>query len=199
MKIGILGGTFNPIHIGHLILAQNALDFCKLSEVIFVPTGCSYLKDQRLILPKNERLTMVKLAIEDNPMFSFSTVETDLEGNTYTCETLERLKIQYPEDELCFIIGADTLYSIDTWKNPDKIFSLCSIIAAPRDNHSVDDLNKQIKYLEDRFAAKIYLLNSENIDISSSTIRNKIANNESARYYLPKNVSDYIDNNQFYK
>lgn len=199
MKIGIFGGTFNPIHIGHLILAQNALDFCDLSEVIFIPTGCSYLKEQKHILPKNERLKMVEIAITDNPMFSLSTIETDTEGNTYTCETLAKLKKIYPNDELCFIIGADTLYSIDSWKNPDEIFSLSSIIAAPRDNHSLDELKKQIKYLEDKYNATIYLMDSENIEISSSVIRSKISKGSSARYYLPKNVSDYINSNNFYK
>lgn len=197
-KIGILGGTFNPIHNGHLILAQNALEFCDLDNILFIPSGCSYFKDQSLILPKNERIKMVSLAIENNDKFILSTIETEKEGNSYTYETLTELTNNNPNSDYYFIIGADTLYSIETWKNPDIIFSLSNIIVAPRDYKNQIELKKQADYLRNKFNANIIILDSPNIDISSTVLRNKVKNNKSIKYYVPDNLYEYIKSQKFY-
>lgn len=197
-KIGVFGGTFNPIHIGHLILAQNALDFCDLSKIIFIPSGYSYFKDQRLILPKSRRIDMVSLAIEDNPNFELSTIECDKEGNSYTCETLRDLSGLYNNADFYYIIGDDTLFSIDTWKNPEEIFDLSSIIVAKRDYKDTTLINDRIKYLNNKYNANIILLDSPNIEISSSEIRQKLRSNHSVKYYLHEKVNKYIIDNGLY-
>ena len=124
-KIGILGGTFNPIHNGHLLLAEQARCFYGLDQVLFIPSGCSYMKRQEEILPGEIRFQMVQLAIADNPYFCVSDMEIVREGNSYTCETITRLHAQYPEDELYYIVGADTLFQMEFWKNPEQIFTQC--------------------------------------------------------------------------
>lgn len=197
MKIGILGGTFNPIHNGHLILAQNALEFCNLEKVLFMPSGCSYLKNQSLILPKNRRIDMVEFAIEDNPCFELSTIETDRAGNTYTYETLQQLH-SISKDEYYFIVGDDTLFSIETWRNPDIIFDLATLVVAPRDFIDINKILTKKITLEQKFNANIIILDTPNIDISSHMIREKIKSSESFKDYLPEKVYDYIILNNLY-
>ena len=124
-KIGILGGTFNPIHNGHLLLAEQARCFYGLDQVLFIPSGCSYMKRQEEILPGEIRFQMVQLAIADNPYFCVSDMEIVREGNSYTCETITRLHAQYPEDELYYIVGADTLFQMEFWKNPFHAVPSC--------------------------------------------------------------------------
>ena len=131
-KIGILGGTFNPIHNGHLLLAEQARCFYGLDQVLFIPSGCSYMKRQEEILPGEIRFQMVQLAIADNPYFCVSDMEIVREGNSYTCETITRLHAQYPEDELYYIVGADTLFQMEFWKNPEQIFTQCITAASVR-------------------------------------------------------------------
>lgn len=199
IKVGILGGTFNPIHNGHILLAQKAFDFCDLSKVLIMPTGCSYLKDQRLILPKMDRINMVKLAITGCSYFELSEIETNKEGNTYTFETLKELNEVHPDWLLHFIIGADTLYSIETWKNPQDIFDRAVIIAAKRNHHSDKELIKQSNYLKDKFNARIIFLDSDDIDISSSEIREFIKKNKSVKEMVPYEVLKYIESKGLYK
>lgn len=199
MRIGILGGTFNPIHIGHLILAENTITELNLDKVIFMPSGVSYLKDQNTIVSAEHRINMVKLAIAGNNHFELSTMETEREGDTYTYETLNTLKSQNTQDELYFIGGADTLMNIDSWKRPDLIFKACTLVIAPRDFIERNTLEERSLFLKEKYNAKIIILNSSNIDISSSDIRNRIKTNKSAKYYLPDNVIEYILTNSLYE
>ena len=199
MKIGILGGTFNPIHQGHLILAENAYSELNLDKVIFMPSGISYLKDQTTIVSSEHRINMIRLAIASNNHFELSTMETKRQGNTYTYETLTALKSQNTQDELYFIGGADTLINIDTWRNPDVIFESCKLIIAPRDFIERKKLEEKSTMLSQKYNADIFILNSNNIDISSSDIRYKINNKISVKYYLPDSVIEYIAYNSLYK
>lgn len=198
-KIGILGGTFNPIHIGHLILAENACEFCKLDKVLIMPSGCSYLKDQSEIATREDRINMVKLSIEDNSRFELSTIETEREGNSYTADTLSLLVRENPEVEYYYIIGADTLYGMENWKDPQVIFDNTVIVVAPRDFKSIDELNKKTADLQNRFNARIILLNTTNLDISSSDIRDLIKVGRSCKYYLKDSVIEYIKNKRLYE
>lgn len=199
MKIGILGGTFNPIHMGHLILAENAYSELKLDKVIFMPSGISYLKDQSIIASAEHRINMVRLAIADNKHFELSTMETEREGNTYTYETLKALKTQNTKNQLYFIGGADTLLNIESWKCPELIFKYASLVYAPRDHKEAKILDDKAEELRNKFDAEILNLNAPDIDISSSYIREKIKNNISVRYYLPDKVEAYILENSLYK
>ena len=198
MKVGILGGTFNPIHTGHLILAENAYDYMHLDRVLFVPSGISYLKDQSEILPAYHRVEMVRRAIANNPHFAVSTIETEREGNSYTYETLETMKRENPEDELFFIGGADILMTIHTWNEPGRILKNAKLVIAPRNDTPMEELEAQKKMLQERFCATVHLLHTTDLEISSSDIRERIENGHSVRYYIPDIVVDYIKEHKLY-
>lgn len=199
MKTGILGGTFNPIHQGHLILAENAYAQLALDKIIFIPSGISYLKDQKTIVDSTHRINMVSLAINGNNHFEASDIEIKREGNTYTYETLEALKSQNTQDELYFIGGADTLFNIDSWKCPDLIFKLCTLVIAPRDFAEGKAIKDKADMLKDKYNASVIILDSPNIDISSSSLRDRIKKGISVRYYMPDSVNEYIKTNNLYK
>lgn len=197
-KVGIMGGTFDPIHYGHLILAQNALETYDLDEIMFVPSGTPWLKDSTKVLSRNKRVSMTGIAIEDNPKFALSTIEIDREGNSYSYETVEELKKEQPETDFYFILGADSLLEIEKWKHPDRLMAECTLLAAVRDNCDEDGLKKQIGYLEEKYNAVIRILPARRIDISSSDIRNLISEGKSVRYMLPNQVIKFIEKNHLY-
>ena len=123
-KIGIMGGTFNPIHIGHLTLAQRVLDDLKLDEIWFIPTGCSYMKSNKDMVSPEERYHMTSLAIENHSQMKCLDIEIKRQGYTYSYETLEQLKNLYPQNVFYFIFGADCLFQIEEWKYPERIFRI---------------------------------------------------------------------------
>ena len=198
-NVGIMGGTFNPIHIGHLIIAERAREQFHLDEVIFMPSGMPYMKSENDMLPKDIRTEMTKLAIEDNPFFDISTIEVDREGKTYTYETLEQLRSNNESTEYYFIMGADSLWKIEDWKEPQKIFANCHVLAAVRENRSSIEMEEQVAHLKDKYNASIFLLESSDIEISSTMIRNMVREGESIRYLVPEAVYDYIIKNKLYK
>lgn len=198
-KIGIIGGTFNPIHYGHLLLGEQAIEICQLDQVMFLPSGTSYMKDYQHILPGEIRLKMVELAIKGNPHFFASDMEVKRTGYSYTADTLLELHQMYPEYSLSFIIGADNLFSIETWKDPDIIFQNCTLIAAFRNNHKEEELISKKLELEQKYGAHIILLPERRVDISSSEIRERIKNDKSVSYLLPGNVLEFIKDNHFYE
>lgn len=197
-KIGILGGTFNPIHIGHLILAENARSIFNLDYVYFMPNGIAYFKKDIAIAKAADRINMINLAIESNEYFMLDDRETKREGNSYTCDTIEELINEFPEDYLYYVIGEDTLYSIESWKNPEIIFKNCTIIVTKRNNTNDTSIKKQINYLKDKFNCNIELMNVNEIDISSTDIRNRINNKTSIKYLVPESVEKYIMENGIY-
>lgn len=195
---GIMGGTFNPIHVGHLLLAETAKETFSLDEILFIPSGHSYMKDSRHIAPKEMRLEMTRLAIADNPCFRLSAIEVEREGNTYTFETLLALKEGEPDTEFYFIAGADSLFNMESWKNPHIVFRNCTVLAAVRDDMNKDTLQAQIQYLNEKFDAEIYLLPLKEITISSTDIRNKWKQKKSIRYMVPDQVIDYMKEHHLY-
>lgn len=195
-NIGILGGTFNPIHIGHLLLAQNAINCLNLDKVIFIPAGIPYFKNPREIAAKNDRLEMVRLSIKDNPQFEMSTIETDKEGNSYTCDTLEELIND--DNNYYYIIGADTLFSIEKWKKPEVIFNKATVVCAHRNGYTSEQLKKQADYLSQKYNGSVLILDIKEIEISSTAIRQLIFDKKSTRYYLNSNVIDYISDHNLY-
>lgn len=198
-KIGIMGGTFDPIHYGHLLLAQNALDSYALDEILFIPSGTPWLKQSTKVLPKNKRVSMTGIGIEDNPHFALSTIEIDRDGNSYSYETVEELKKQNPGVDYYFIMGADSLLQIESWKCPDRLMKECTLLVAVRDNCDRNGLQKQIEYLKGKYAADIKILEAARIDISSTTIRNMIAEGKSVKYMLPDAVIAFIQKNHLYE
>ncbi|MBD5445090.1 MAG: nicotinate-nucleotide adenylyltransferase [Lachnospiraceae bacterium] len=194
-----MGGTFNPIHIGHLIIAERAREQFDLEEVLFMPCGMPYMKDTSELLPSDIRAKMVSLAIKDNPFFILSTIEIEKKGSTYTYETLEQLKSENPDTEYYFILGADSLWTISDWKEPEKIFKNCHILAAVRDDKSTQDMENHIIFLKNKFGADIFLLKTGQIEVSSTVIRNLLKEDLSIRYLVPNAVYDYIIKNELYK
>ena len=194
-----MGGTFNPIHTGHLLLAENARSVFGLDEILFIPSGCSYMKNQSEIRSSDERLHMTELACSDNPHFHVSSIEIEREGYTYTCDTLTQLNDLYPENDYYFLVGADTLYAMESWRNPDIIFRKAGILAAVRDGKGMEELQKQADYLNQKYHARVSLIPSCNVEISSSEIRSRCRQGLSIRYMVPEPVRKYIEENKLYE
>ncbi len=169
------------------------------NDILFIPSGCSYLKDASDILPAKDRIHMTGLAIEDNSHFALSTIEIDRGGNSYTCDTLLELKHRYPDQEYYLIVGADNLFTMEEWKDPEVIFGNAKILAAVRGSKKRADMEEKIAELKEKYHADITLLHVSHVDISSSLIREKIAQGLSIRYMLPEKVREYIIKNHFYE
>ncbi len=197
-KVGIMGGTFNPIHNGHLLLAESARKTFNLEQILFMPSGNSYLKQDIKIVSAQNRANMTALAIQGNPYFTLSTMEINRTGPTYTYETLKELKDNNPNTHYYFITGADSLLSLHTWRKPEVILSKCTVITAVRGGESVESLGIAIEHLKKQFQADIEILPIEPIDLSSSEIRRRIANGQSVQDMLPDKVLEYINENHFY-
>lgn len=199
-KIGIMGGTFDPIHVGHLILGESAYQQFDLERVLFMPSGNPPHKRHREgRATLEQRIEMVRLAIEDNSHFSLSLEEAHEKGYTYTRETLEKLTREHPDCEYYFIMGADSLFSFEEWKDPQRISELATIVVAVRDHVNDTELDEAIAHTQNKFQAKIHKLSTPNIDISSHMLRGWISSGKSCRYYLPGKVLKYIRDTDIYE
>lgn len=198
-KVGIMGGTFNPIHNGHLMIASKAKEQFALDEVLFMPCGVPYMKEAEEVESGEIRAAMTALAIQDNPFFTLSRMEIEHHGNTYTYETLERLRAAHPDTEFYFILGADSLFNLTNWVFPDRIFANCHILAAVRDHKTTAQMQEQIRLLQEHYQASIFLLKTDYLDISSSDIRRKVALGESIAEDVPEEVAAYIAAHNLYQ
>lgn len=199
-RVGLFGGTFDPIHYGHLMLAENAYDSLKLDEVLFVVSGKSYLKSN--VSKAKDRLSMTSLAISDNPHFALSTVETDRgeDVDSYSYETILTLKSHNPDTDYYFMVGADSFTYMDQWKKPDVIFENTTVTVAFREGSSIEGLkNKAKEYKEKYKNVNIEFLPFMNIGISSTDIRNRVREGRTIRYLTPEAVSLYIDKNGLFR
>lgn len=200
IKKGIMGGTFDPIHIGHLILGENAYLQFGLDSVLFMPSGNPPHKRGRTgRASTQERVDMVRLAIADNPHFELSLIETHDQGYTYTKETLLRLTKENLDTDYYFIMGADSLFSFDSWLEPGEICRLATLVVAVRNHIHAEELDRQILYLKEKYQARIEKLDTPNIDISSGTLRGWVQEGKSLRYYVKDEVIDYIRQRNLYK
>ncbi|MCI6553976.1 MAG: nicotinate-nucleotide adenylyltransferase [Lachnospiraceae bacterium] len=197
-KIGIMGGTFNPIHMGHLLLAEQAKESFCLDQVLFIPSGCPYMKDQREVADKYMRLEMARLAIADNPAFQLSAMEVEREGDSYTFETLAALREKEAEADFYFIAGADSIFDMERWKNPEAVFGYCTILAAVREGEDSLKLEKGISRLRIQYNACVKQIPMKEIGISSTDIRNRLKRGMSVRYMVPDPVISYIEKNHLY-
>jgi len=188
MRIGILGGTFNPIHIGHLTLAKEAVRQLKLDKLIFIPSYLPPHKDQKGILDAEHRFKMVASAISGNPKFEASRIEVDLKKKSYSIDTLKKLRTQYgPDTEFFFIIGSDSLKELVTWRQIDEIFKLSAFVVAKRPGFSIEETPSQVQ-----------AITMAEMDISSTEIRKRLKEGKDISNLVPDEVRGYIKDNRLY-
>lgn len=199
-RIGIMGGTFDPIHVGHLILGEAAYEQFSLDQVWFMPAGNPPHKKNRIGRATDEqRVEMVRRAIATNPHFSLSLKEMNADGYSYTYRTLEQLKEEYPNTDFYFIIGADSLFDFHEWREPARICAACTLIVATRNQTSEALLDQTIEQQRKRFGGTFYKLDTPNLDISSGMIRKWIAQKRSVKYYLLDSVFSFISEENIYE
>ncbi|MCC6963326.1 MAG: nicotinate (nicotinamide) nucleotide adenylyltransferase [candidate division Zixibacteria bacterium] len=186
-KIGVLGGAFDPIHIGHLILAQSALDELKLSRVLFVPSFAPAVAHKVIPTGFAHRLEMTRLAIAGNDRFRASAIEEVLKPPSYTVTLMERLHKEIPDAEFYFLMGADSLEQVGTWHDPERLIKLAKLVAAPR---SGSNLQSTFPFAR---------LDMPLIEISATQLRQRVRDGFSLRYLVPESVIAYIDANRLYR
>lgn len=198
-KIGVFGGSFDPIHQGHLNIAQSAYDEFGLDEVWFIPAGHSPNKDEHGMTFAEDRAAMVALAIAPYPYFKLSRIEMEAQETSYTYLTLTRLKEQYPKAELYFIMGADSLDYLEKWKHPEIICEKAIILTAVRDDMDIVAIKKKISELQDLFPAHIYPIVGGRTEVSSTELRTIYQAEGSLSALIPDVVGRYIREHGLYR
>lgn len=199
-EIGIMGGTFDPIHNGHLMLGKQAYAEYRLDQVWFMPSKTPPHKKDHRVTPVEDRLEMVRLAVAEYSYFVCSDFELWRQGNTYTAETLKLLRREYPTHNFYFIIGADSLYQMEQWYHPQEVMEQAVLLVAVREYEPVHvPLQEQIAYLKDRYGADIRLLHCQEMDISSGELREKKSRGENICSLVPFSVNQYIESRQLYR
>lgn len=198
-RVGILGGTFDPIHTGHLILAEEAYEAFELDSVLIMPNGNPPHKPGQVQATMEQRTHMAELAVSGNAHFQVSDFEKTPQDYHYTYETLEFLVAAHPDTEFYFILGADSLVHFHTWMEPGRICKCCRILAATRDRMEAEKLKAHMERLKQDFGACIELLETPNIDISSNMLRERVQKGQSIRYYVPEAVEAYIHEQHLYR
>ena len=196
VRIGVFGGTFDPIHMGHLIVAEDARAALELDKVLFIPAGQPWFKSYRQITEARHRLAMVQLAVKDNSLFDVSDIEVERSGPSYTVDTLQELHELYSDAELIVILGLDALREIDRWHQPSRVFQMASVAGMARPGATLDPsvLHAAIPGASSRMR----LLDSALIDISGTDIRKRASAGQSIRYRVPVAVERYIYDNGLY-
>lgn len=198
MNLGILGGTFDPVHNGHLIIADVAREQLNLKEVLFIPAGQPWLKVERSITPAKHRLEMLRLALEDTPYCRISEMEIKRSGPTYTIDTINELRKRLDaEDELFFILGQDILMQLPQWHDASDMVQLCYLVAAPRPGVKKPDL-KALEAQIPGITQRVMLMKEPKVDISASDIRERVARGLSVRHLVPEPVNRYIKEHRLY-
>jgi len=186
-RLGIMGGTFDPIHYGHLLSAQAVMQRLRLDGVLFVPAGLSPFKRGKELADGHHRLRMVELAIGDNPRFFASPIEIKRAGVTYTIDTIKELAAEYPNAELYFIIGADQAANLDKWKDMDGLRKICNFVCTNRPGFEAGASQKNVFYVE-----------IPAWDVSSTMIRERVKAGEGVKYLVPPDVEVYVNEHGFY-
>ena len=197
-KYGIFGGSFNPIHYGHLMICEYIKEEMGPDKVIFIPTGNPPHKE--LEVSAEDRYEMVRLAISPNPDFEISDIETTRVKKSYTVDTIRELKKIYKEEKLYFLIGLDSLFQLKTWMKIRDLSQEIEFVVALRPGYlDKEEINKEIDFLRENFGTKINLIKTPLYEISSTDLRDRIREGKSLRYLIPKKVLDYIEESGFYK
>ena len=193
-----MGGTFDPIHYGHLVTAEAARNRFDLDLVIFVPSGKPPHKKDYPVTASEHRYLMTVVAVVTNRYFEVSRIEIDREGFSYTIDTIKELRQRFPETELYFITGADAILEILTWKSVSEILDDCHLIAATRPGYELDGLRNDLKKTVGDSINKIYSIEVPALAISSTSIRKRVAQGQPIKYLLPESVEQYIYKNGLY-
>jgi nicotinate-nucleotide adenylyltransferase len=199
-KIGILGGSFNPVHLGHLILAQDAMEHFGLDKVLFIPCAQPPHRTQKYVVDSGHRVAMLKLALKDDPRMVLSSMEVERGGVSYTVDTLRRLKELDADAQYHFIIGGDTLTELHTWKDIYDVLGLCEMVTMHRPGSQSLPPPKDLK-LADPWPERLlsHVFTGHLVDISSTDIRKRMQTGRSIRYFVPFAVEMYIVNHELYQ
>ncbi len=198
-RIGIMGGTFNPIHNAHLAMAMAAYEQADLDRIWFMPSKNPPHKNSSEIISEEHRSNMIRLAIKNTPYFAFSDFELHHEGTTYTAQTLKRLHKIYPEHQFCFIMGGDSLFELETWYHPEQIMKMTTILAFSRNGETMQRMQERAAYLTGHYQADIRVLSMPDMPISSSLIRSRILSGQPVNQMIPPAVEKYISREKLYK
>ncbi len=198
MKIGLLGGSFDPIHYGHIHMANAARKQFDLDEVWFIPVGCSPNKDVSKMTNEGLRFQMCKLVTDDFSYYHTLDIELNKTNTTYTYKTIETIKKNNPNDEFFFIMGADSLDYFETWMHPEKICTMCKILVINRNHYTMPYLEDKIFKINQLFKAEIFIVSCDKFHISSSEIRKLILEKADYEDYLPDKVASFIKTNNLY-
>jgi nicotinate-nucleotide adenylyltransferase len=199
MKIGVLGGTFDPIHNGHLAVAEEARAYLNLNEVIFLPAGQPWMKSDRSISPARHRTAMIGLALQARPYFKSSTIEIEHQGPSYSVNSMAELKAQAVEPtDWYFILGWDNLSKIPQWREPAKLIEMCFLAAVPRPGYERPNM-KKLEAALPGISKKVILMDKPRLEISATDIRNKVAQGIPIGGLVPPAVEKYIRENGLYR
>lgn len=198
MNIGVMGGTFDPIHNGHLMVAEEARTRLNLAEILFVPAGQPWLKTDTPISPAEHRIQMVRLAIAGKPYFGLSTIEVERAGPSYTVDTIAELKGELGAgDKLFLILGWDSLAELPQWREPSQLIEMCHLVVVPRPGYPAPDLNSLERAIPG-LSQRVVFLEGPEIDISASVIRDRVARGLSVHHLVPELVERYIKEHRLY-
>lgn len=197
-RIGIFGGTFDPVHYGHLLLAETCREQLNLDSVVLLPAGSPPHKSDSDISPASHRLEMLKLAVSGCPEFQIDERELKREGPSYTVLTLQELSSEQPDSTLYFLMGADSLRDIPGWKDPQQILQLATVVAVNRPGIPLPE-TAEVRVWAGDLADSIQVIQTLGTDLSSSTLRNQVAANLSIRFMTPRAVGVYIEQHELYR
>lgn len=199
MRIGIMGGTFDPIHNGHLMLGKYARDLFELDEIWFMPNGNPPHKNKETFETETKhRVEMVQRAIVDEHGFALQLYEVENKDKNYSYLTMEHFIQRYPKHKFYFIVGADSLFALEKWACPERLLRTCVMLAAYRDGKNTTEMNAQIAYLNEKYGGDIRLLRTPEVNISSNEIRRRVKDGLSIKNMVPESVCQYISENQLY-
>ena len=193
IRYAIMGGSFDPIHFGHLAAAETVRQKLNCQKVIFIPLGIPPHKKNRILSDSIHRYTMTVLATNSNPYFDVSSIELNRDGYTYTLNTIKELNEYYGKEvELLFITGADALFEIETWYKVEELLKLCSFVSVTRPGYNKSMLEQKLQYLQSKYNSKLHIIDVPGLNISSTEIRERIKTNISIKYLVPDEVEQYI-------
>ncbi len=198
-NLGILGGTFNPIHYGHLVAAEYAREACHLDQVVFIPSARPPHKDLDEVLDCQHRYEMVEAAVRDNPDFAVSAMEIERQGMSYTVETIDACLQQFPGINIFFILGVDALLLMNTWKDVDRLAQICSFIVVTRPGYKLNREDECFRGIPALMWEKMLFITVPGLSISSSNLRERVAQGKTIKYLLPAAVEQYIWVNNLYR
>lgn len=198
-RIGIIGGTFDPIHNGHLIIAENSRKTFNLDKVIFMPAGIPPHKRDKDISSNLHRYNMTLLAINSNQYFLISDLELKKEGISFTIDTIKYLKSIYEDTDIYFILGSDSLFQIDKWKDYEELLTLCHFVVAKRPSYNNQELENKVDKLNSLYNSSIHIVEGPVLEVSSSDIRERVRRGDSISYLVPRSVEEYIYKHGLYR